>query len=46
MLIGMSQVSSMDVDFDKRGRWLFDRTSKLEVGGAGALWQIGGFRDF
>ena len=46
MLIGMSQVSSMDVDFDKRGRWLFDRTSKLEVGSAGALWQIGGSRDF
>ena len=46
MLIGMSQVSSMGVDFRKWGLWFFDRTPQLEVGGAGALWQIGAFRDF
>ena len=46
MLIGMSQVSSMGVDFHERGQWFFDRTPKLEVRGTGALWQFGGFRDF
>ena len=46
MLIGMSQVSSMDVDFHERGQSLLDRTPKVEVRGAGALQQIGAFRGY
>ena len=44
LLVGMSQVSSMDVDFHQRGRQFFDRPPKVEVRGAGALQQIGAFR--